>query len=192
MWQAWPVTVLVDAARWEWQGRRWAHLVSDESYDELHRFAQRLGKRRLGFQGDHYDVDAADRRRALQLGAEPTDSRTLVRRVRAAGLRRRGLRPAWQRIVAAPPSQPLSPTVFAGLGAAGIRMAAALGQIALTAMAGATAVYLEPARMALLIDAAREVALPDPGLLYSLDIDECWLGAARSDGERSLELFVHR
>ena len=47
------MTVLVDAAVWEWRGARWAHLVSDESYDELHEFAQLLGKRRLGFQGDH-------------------------------------------------------------------------------------------------------------------------------------------
>ena len=29
------MTVLVDAAVWEWRGARWAHLVSDESYDEL-------------------------------------------------------------------------------------------------------------------------------------------------------------
>ena len=50
------MTVLVDAAVWKWQGARWAHLVSDESFDELHEFAQRIGKRRLGFQGDHYDV----------------------------------------------------------------------------------------------------------------------------------------
>ncbi|NDH75560.1 MAG: DUF4031 domain-containing protein [Actinobacteria bacterium] len=64
------MTVLVDAAVWKWQGARWAHLVSDESFDELHEFAQRIGKRRLGFQGDHYDVEEVDRHRAmLDLGS---------------------------------------------------------------------------------------------------------------------------
>ena len=35
--------ILVDQAIWPWRGMRWAHLVSDESYDELHAFAARLG-----------------------------------------------------------------------------------------------------------------------------------------------------
>ncbi len=65
---------------------RWAHLVSDRSYDELHEFARGIGKRRLGFQGDHYDIDEIDRARALDLGAELVDSRELVRRLRRAGL----------------------------------------------------------------------------------------------------------
>jgi hypothetical protein len=82
------VAILVDQAIWPWRGRRWAHLVSDESYDELHRFAERLGIPRRAFQGDHYDVPAELRLEALVLGAEPTDPRELVRRLRAAGLRR--------------------------------------------------------------------------------------------------------
>ncbi|NCG25658.1 MAG: DUF4031 domain-containing protein, partial [Actinobacteria bacterium] len=92
------MTVLVDAAAWEWRGAKWAHLVSDESYDELHEFARRIGKRRLGFQGDHYDIEAVDRARAIDLGAEVLDSRVLVRRLRDAGLRRRDQKPKWQRI----------------------------------------------------------------------------------------------
>ena len=52
------VTILVDPAIWPWRGHRWAHLVSDESYDELHAFAARLGIPRRAFQGDHYDVPA--------------------------------------------------------------------------------------------------------------------------------------
>jgi hypothetical protein len=81
------VTVLVDEARWSWRDRRWAHLVSDLSLTELHDFADRLGLRRVAFQGDHYDVDALHRERALVLGAEPVPARELVRRLRAAGLR---------------------------------------------------------------------------------------------------------
>ncbi len=80
--------ILVDEARWQWRGRYWAHLVSDETYDELHTFAARLGLPRRAFQGDHYDVPAEYRLRAIELGAESVSSRQLVRRLRAAGLRR--------------------------------------------------------------------------------------------------------
>lgn len=83
------VAILVDPAVWPWRGRVWAHLVSDVSYDELHVFAGRLGIPIEAFQGDHYDVPADQRQRALDLGAEAVGSRELVRRLRAAGLRRR-------------------------------------------------------------------------------------------------------
>ncbi len=79
--------ILVDEARWPWRGRRWAHLVSDVSYDELHRFAARLGLPRRIFQGDHYDLPTELRERAIRLGALPRESRDLVVRLRAAGLR---------------------------------------------------------------------------------------------------------
>jgi len=82
------VTVLVDQAVWPWRGRRWAHLVSDESYEELHAFAERLGIPRRAFQGDHYDVPADAREQAIALGAEAVDARVLVRRLNASGLRR--------------------------------------------------------------------------------------------------------
>lgn len=83
------MAILVDPALWSWRGRRWSHLVSDRSYDELHVFAVGLGLRREWFQGDHYDVPEHVRERAIQRGAEPVDSRELVRRLREAGLRRR-------------------------------------------------------------------------------------------------------
>jgi Protein of unknown function (DUF4031) len=79
--------ILVDEARWSWQGRRWAHLVSDQSYEELHLFASRLGVPRRAFQGDHYDVPADYRQRALDLGAVAVTSRELLTRLRGAGLR---------------------------------------------------------------------------------------------------------
>lgn len=82
------MTILVDQAVWPWRGRRWAHLVSDESYDELHAFAARLGIPRRAFQGDHYDVPADARDQAIELGAEAVDARILVRRLNASGLRR--------------------------------------------------------------------------------------------------------
>lgn len=83
------MAILVDDAVWPWRGRRWAHLISDHSYDELHEFAARLGIPRHGFQGDHYDIPAELRVEALALGAQPVDGRELVRRLRAAGLRKR-------------------------------------------------------------------------------------------------------
>jgi hypothetical protein len=83
------LAVLVDPAIWRWRGQRWAHLVSDHSYDELHAFADRLRLRRTWFQGDHYDVPADVRARAIELGALPVSSRELLTRLRAAGLRRR-------------------------------------------------------------------------------------------------------
>jgi hypothetical protein len=82
------VAILVDAAVWPWRGRRWAHLVSDESYDELHAFAESLGIPRRAFQGDHYDVTEELRVVAIEMGAVEVDGRVLVRRLRAAGLRR--------------------------------------------------------------------------------------------------------
>ena len=82
------MTVLVDAAIWPFEGRKWAHLVSDKSFEELHECAEQLGIPRRAFQGDHYDVPTDYRDRAIALGAEPVPSRELVRRLRAAGLRR--------------------------------------------------------------------------------------------------------
>ncbi|GAC1542986.1 MAG: DUF4031 domain-containing protein [Acidimicrobiales bacterium] len=88
------MTILVDAAIWPWKGRRWAHLISDQSYDELHAFASELGIPRTGFQGDHYDIPASYRQMAITRGATPVEGRELVRRLRDAGLR---LSPAQRR-----------------------------------------------------------------------------------------------
>ena len=82
------MTILVDPAIWPFRGRLWAHLVSDESYDELHAFAERLGMPRRAFQGDHYDVPAELRELAIELGASAVTGRELITRLRASGLRR--------------------------------------------------------------------------------------------------------
>jgi len=61
---------------------RWSHMFTDQdSQEELHEFAARLGLRREWFQNErwlethpwrcHYDVTDTVRARALQLGAEP-------------------------------------------------------------------------------------------------------------------------
>jgi len=81
------MTILVDAAIWPWRGRRWAHLISDVSYHELHEFAVSIGVRRVGFQGDHYDIESDTRLIALEQGAVDADSRQIVQRLRASGLR---------------------------------------------------------------------------------------------------------
>jgi hypothetical protein len=93
------VAILVDQPRWWWRGRRWCHLVSDRSLAELHGFAAGVGIPRRGFQGDHYDVPEEHRDRVVQAGAEEVDSRELVRRLRAAGLR---LSPAQRRAAGSP------------------------------------------------------------------------------------------
>ena len=85
-WQAGAV-ILIDEPRWWHRGRRWCHLVSDESYAELHEFVAALGIPRSAFQGDHYDIPEEYRAGVIAAGARVVESRELVRRLRAAGLR---------------------------------------------------------------------------------------------------------
>ena len=73
---------------WPWRGRRWSHLVSDVSYDELHAFVgAELGIPRRAFQGDHYDVPEELTSVAVAAGAQPVGCRELLSRLLAAGLR---------------------------------------------------------------------------------------------------------
>jgi hypothetical protein len=80
--------ILVDPPVWVARGRRWSHLISDESFDELHAFARQLGMPERAFHRDHYDLPESMLVDALEAGAEQVPSRELVRRLRAAGLRR--------------------------------------------------------------------------------------------------------
>ncbi len=79
--------ILVDQAIWSYKGKRWAHLISDASYEELHAFAESLGLKREMFQQDHYDVHHDLRERAIAQGAKAVDFRVLARALRNAGLR---------------------------------------------------------------------------------------------------------
>jgi hypothetical protein len=81
------MTILVDDPLWWYRGRRWSHLVSDESLAELHDFAARNGVPERGFQGDHYDVPEEYLAALIEAGAERVPSRVLLRRLQAAGLR---------------------------------------------------------------------------------------------------------
>jgi hypothetical protein len=82
------MAILVDPATWPGRGRLWCHLVSDESFEELHAFARTCGIPERAFDRDHYDVPADRRAEVIAAGAEPVRSRELVRRLSAAGLRR--------------------------------------------------------------------------------------------------------
>jgi Protein of unknown function (DUF4031) len=82
------VALLVDEPRWWWRGRLWCHLVSDTSFEELHEFVGRLDIPPRAFHGDHYDVPEELRADVVAAGAIEVDSRELLRRLRAAGLRR--------------------------------------------------------------------------------------------------------
>lgn len=61
--------------------RHWCHLVSDETFEELHAFAAQLGIPRHRFQGDHYDLPAFVRAQAVELGAVEVTVRELTARM---------------------------------------------------------------------------------------------------------------
>lgn len=69
-------------------------MVSDESIEELQRFAEANGLDRRAFHGDHYDVPEEYVSGLIAAGAVSVSSRELLQRLRAAGLR---LRPGERR-----------------------------------------------------------------------------------------------
>lgn len=83
------MALLVDTAQWPWRGRLWCHLISDESLEELHAFADWIGVPRRGFQGDHYDIPEEMRQIAIREGARPVTGREIVQALYAAGIRKR-------------------------------------------------------------------------------------------------------
>ena len=83
------MTLLIDPPNAPGHGRMWSHLASDESFEELHRFARGLGIPERGFDRDHYDIPAERYDSVVAAGAVPVSSRDLITRLRAAGLRRR-------------------------------------------------------------------------------------------------------
>jgi muramoyltetrapeptide carboxypeptidase len=83
------LTILIDPPNSAGHGRLWSHLASDESFDELHRFAGGLGIPLRGFDRDHYDIPAERYDEVVAAGAVPVSSRELINRLKASGLRRR-------------------------------------------------------------------------------------------------------
>jgi uncharacterized protein DUF4031 len=81
--------ILIDPPVWPGWDRVWSHLVSDESYDELHAFARKVGIPARAFDRDHYDVPSDKYDELIAAGASPVASRDLVRRLIASGLRHR-------------------------------------------------------------------------------------------------------
>ncbi|MYT29302.1 DUF4031 domain-containing protein [Streptomyces sp. MspMP-M5] len=82
------MAIYIDPPTWPGHGRMWSHLVSDRSFDELHRFAAALGAPRRAFERDHYDLPAERYDDAVRAGAVAVGSKELVRRLTEAGLRR--------------------------------------------------------------------------------------------------------
>lgn len=80
--------MLVDPPLWPAHGTLWSHVVSDTSLAELHTFAADVGLPARSFDLDHYDVPASRHAELRDRGAEAVDAGTLVRRLRASGLRR--------------------------------------------------------------------------------------------------------
>ena len=81
------MAVLVDPPLWPRHGTVWGHMVSDASLDELHAVARHLGIPERAFDLDHYDVPAERYDDLMRVGVQLVDSRTLITRLRASGLR---------------------------------------------------------------------------------------------------------
>ena len=64
-----------------WAVKTWYHMVSDESFEELHAFAAALGIPGERFQRDHYDLPPPLRERALQTGAHAVSIDDLAQRM---------------------------------------------------------------------------------------------------------------
>lgn len=89
------MTVYIDPPVWPGHGHLWSHLISDVSFDELHRFAAEVGVPPRAFERDHYDIPSHRYAEVVRAGAVEVSSREVVRLLYAAGLRRpkRGTQP---------------------------------------------------------------------------------------------------
>lgn len=81
------MTILIDDPIWPAHGRLWAHLVSEDSLEELHAFAQSNGLPDRAFDLDHYDVPGDALPRLIAAGAVHVGGKELARRLIASGLR---------------------------------------------------------------------------------------------------------
>lgn len=66
--------------------KRWCHMISDTSLDELHAMAAAVGLKREWFQSDgstpHYDCVPSRAEHAIRLGAKRVDRREFVEAIR--------------------------------------------------------------------------------------------------------------
>ena len=78
------MAILIDEARWWFRGRRWCHLVSDASLEELHRFAE---TRASAGAASRVTTTTCPRLRPALIagGAQVVPSRELLQRLREAG-----------------------------------------------------------------------------------------------------------
>ena len=74
--------ILIDQPRWPGpRDLKFAHLVSDTSFDELHAFVAALAlPQPLRFHRDHYDVPESLWQHMVDAGAHITTTKDLVRR----------------------------------------------------------------------------------------------------------------
>ena len=75
------MAILIDEARWWFRGRRWCHLVSDASLDELHEFAAAHGIPAAASRATTTTCPRSYRPVLIAGGAEVVPSRELLRRL---------------------------------------------------------------------------------------------------------------
>ena len=97
------MSLFIDTPRWEWRGMLWAHMISDQSLEELHAAGRALNLRWVAFGRDHYDVPDVLWPAACEI-AQLVDSREIVRSLRRTGLRVHGGKPkkTWRQLQAMP------------------------------------------------------------------------------------------
>ncbi len=83
------MSIWIDVPMWPRHGTVFAHLISDESLDELHAFASAVGLHPRSFDGDHYDVPHERFADVMAAGATSVAGGDLVRKLVSSGLRLR-------------------------------------------------------------------------------------------------------
>lgn len=75
------MTIYIDNANIPYRRMIMNHMISDESLDELHEMAQKLGLKRRWFQDKnipHYDISLSKKKMAIGMGAVEVTSRELI------------------------------------------------------------------------------------------------------------------
>lgn len=147
------MALLIDTPRWEWRGHLWAHLISDESLEDLHMAARQLNLRWVSFGRDHYDVPDVLWPAACEI-AQLVDSREIIRSLKRTGLRVPGGKPkkSWRQLDGLPPEYAAGP------------VADWLAEIAPLFAGGAIEVLGRPTEI-VIIHLLREPAAPELGPL---------------------------